>query len=78
MARVFTYFGFCCLVAAAAVCSACGQASLNPPEPPPRDVETRVVPQHKIHREIPRLIAPPPAYGNKVVMAHAGATTSVN
>ena len=48
---------------------ACGQGALNPPRPAPRDdVETRVVPP-KAEREIPRLLAPPPAYGNKIVMA---------
>ena len=48
---------------------ACGQGALNPPKPAPRDdVETRVIPP-KPEREIPHLIAPPPAYGNKIVMA---------
>jgi hypothetical protein len=31
-------------------------------------METRVTPQ-KPPRALPRLIAPPPAYGNKIVMA---------
>ncbi|HKO53182.1 MAG TPA: hypothetical protein VJV79_35980 [Polyangiaceae bacterium] len=35
---------------------------------PQADVETRVTPQ-KQPRELPRLIAPPPKYGNKIVMA---------
>jgi hypothetical protein len=39
-----------------------------PKIPAPGDIETRVI-QPKVQREIPRLIAPPPAYGNKIVMA---------
>jgi len=38
--------------------------------PPPVDPETRVVPEKEEER--PRLIAPPPAYGNRVVLAQAG------
>jgi len=49
----------------------CGQGSLSAPKPAPAgDVETRATPQ-KQPRELPRLIAPPPAYGNKIVMARA-------
>jgi hypothetical protein len=67
-------FGFC---VGSAMLLACGQASLSAPEQPARDVETRILPA-KPHREIPRLIAPPPAYGNKIVMAHAGVGSAVN
>jgi hypothetical protein len=59
------------------VCGACGQASLSAPQGPARDIETRVVPP-KRQREIPRLIAPPPAYGNKIVMARAGSESSLD
>ncbi len=52
---------------------ACGQSSLAPARPVPRgDIETRITPP-KREREIPRLIAPPPAYGNKIVMARGEA-----
>jgi hypothetical protein len=46
------------------------------PETPPKpvDPETRV----ERHRKDPRLIAPPPAYGNKVVMASVGQAGAVN
>ena len=61
--------GIC--LAAAALLLACGQGSLNAPKPvPPADVETRATPQKPL-RDLPRLIAPPPAYGNKIVMAQA-------
>jgi len=44
---------------------ACGQGALPPPKPAPQpDIETRVTPLKQ-----PRLLAPPPAYGNKIVMA---------
>jgi len=57
---------------------ACGQSSLSAPKPPPRtDIETRIAPQ-KLRREIPRLIAPPPAYGNKIVMARVVSSLSQN
>jgi len=56
----------------------CGQGSLSPPRPAPQaDVETRVTPQ-KQPRELPRLIAPPPKYGNKIVMAQAPLATRRN
>ena len=63
--------------AAATLCGACGQSSLSAPQSPPRDVETRIVPPRR-QPEVPRLIAPPPAYGNKIVLAHAERETSVN
>jgi hypothetical protein len=55
----------------AALSSACGSGAVRPAERPPKpvDPETRVQPRQK---DAPRLIAPPPAYGNKVVMASAG------
>jgi hypothetical protein len=61
----------------AALAMACGTGAVRAPETPPRpvDPETRVQP---IQKDAPRLIAPPPAYGNKVVMASAGRTGAVN
>ena len=59
------------------MCGACGQSSLSAPQAPARDIETRIVPPRH-QREIPRLIAPPPAYGNKIVMARASGESRVN
>jgi hypothetical protein len=74
---VFAVVGFCFIAGAAFVCGACGQSAVSAPQPPPRDIETRIVPPRR-QREIPRLIAPPPAYGNKVVMAQGEPKASVN
>jgi hypothetical protein len=55
----------------AALLPGCGQGSLSTPKPAPAgDIETRAAPQ-KQPRGLPRLLAPPPAYGNKIVMAQA-------
>ena len=61
----------------AALTSACGSGAVRVAERPPKpvDPETRVQPRQK---DAPRLIAPPPAYGNKVVMASAGQSGTVN
>ena len=53
---------------AAVLLLGCGQSAVSAPVAPARDVETRVQPL-KPMREVPRLLAPPPGYGNKVVMA---------
>jgi hypothetical protein len=51
----------------------CGQSAVSTPKPAPQaEIETRVSPQ-KQPRELPRLLAPPPKYGNKIVMAQASA-----
>ncbi len=63
----------CCLAAASLL--GCGQRALGAPNAAPEPyVETRVTPQ-KLPRELPRLIAPPPKYGNKIVMAEASTST---
>jgi predicted small lipoprotein YifL len=51
--------------------AACGrQAVQEPPKPPPAGERgTRL--ERPTDEEAPKLIAPPPAYGNKVVMAKA-------
>ena len=55
---------------AAALLVGCGQSSIGAAKPaPPADIETRATPQKP--RELPRLLAPPPKYGNKIVMARA-------
>lgn len=67
--------GFCL---SAALLLGCGQSAVSTPRPAPQaDVETRVAPQ-KQPRELPRLLAPPPKYGNKIVMAQATAATRNN
>jgi hypothetical protein len=49
--------------------SGCVASSGQPAKPPPPvNPETRVTPERS---ERPTLIAPPPAYGNKIVMAAA-------
>jgi hypothetical protein len=68
--RITKALGFCL---SAAMLWACGQSAVSTPKPAPQaDIETRVGPQ-KQPRELPRLIAPPPKYGNKIVMARANA-----
>jgi len=61
----------------AVLSSACGSGAVQPAQGPPKpvDPETRVQPRQK---DAPRLIAPPPAYGNKVVMASAGQGGKIN
>jgi hypothetical protein len=57
-------------VLCAALFTACSNVTQVPAKaPPPVDPETRVVPEKEEER--PRLIAPPPAYGNRVVLAKA-------
>jgi hypothetical protein len=52
---------------------ACASAPPRPAKPPPVDPETRLVPTPPEKEAEPRILAPPPAYGNKIVMARAGA-----
>lgn len=74
--QVASAFGFC--LTAAALLLGCGQSALSTSKPAPQaDVETRATPQ-KQPRELPRLIAPPPKYGNKIVMAQASPTDRRN
>ena len=65
------------ILSVAALLVGCGSGAMRAPETPPKpvDPETRVQPRHK---DEPRLIAPPPAYGNKVVMASVGQAGAVN
>ncbi|HEX3774556.1 MAG TPA: hypothetical protein VHV51_08830 [Polyangiaceae bacterium] len=58
--------------------TACAERVVEPPQAPERVViDTHVAPKHE-RREMPRLIAPPPAYGNKIVMAHAETRSQTN
>jgi hypothetical protein len=69
------------LIAAAAAtmfATACGASAPAPVKAPPRviDVETRANPSPHRRDLPPPLVAPPPAYGNKIVMAQRDTTTS--
>jgi len=71
------------LIAAAAATmatTACGASAPAPVQAPPRsvDVETRATPGPRRRDLPPPLVAPPPAYGNKIVMAQRGTTSSVH
>jgi hypothetical protein len=66
------------VLAALAMLAACGSSVQRAPERPrPVDPETRVNPERE-RLPPPRLIAPPPAYGNKVVMAKGPTSRSSN
>ncbi|HET7541885.1 MAG TPA: hypothetical protein VFK05_18550 [Polyangiaceae bacterium] len=68
MPRARIILGSCLIAIGLAL--ACGQGALNEAKPAPQaEAETRAAPQKQ--RELPRLIAPPPAYGNKIVLAQA-------
>jgi len=56
--------------------TACGASAPAPLRAPPRsvDVETRAAPSPGRRDLPPPLVAPPPAYGNKIVMAQRAAT----
>lgn len=66
------------LLVIAASATGCGKSAVQAPMVPERtaDHETRT-PRRQDH-VMPPLIAPPPAYGNKVVMAKAEGGSSVN
>jgi hypothetical protein len=73
--RALSAIGFCL---AASALLGCTQGTIRPSRPAPQaDVETRATP-HKQPRELPRLIAPPPKYGNKIVMAQASSSARRN
>jgi hypothetical protein len=54
----------------AVLMTGCAGARPTPAKPPPVDAETRLDPGRRPVREEPlKILAPPPAYGNKIVMA---------
>jgi hypothetical protein len=56
---------------------ACANAPPPPAKPPPAERETRLEPPRRpAHHGPPRIQAPPPAYGNKIVMASTPAVSS--
>jgi hypothetical protein len=66
MARIFATV----LVLGSALLAGCGSRALQaPPKPPPPAQPRTEVDRHPNRDEPPKLIAPPPAYGNKVVLA---------
>lgn len=48
------------------------------PAPAPHRTDPQTQAPRHLERPRPRLIAPPPAYGNKVVMARADSRTGAN
>ncbi len=59
--------------------TACGGAATSlPAQPPPQQTQPRTEVTAPEREQAPRLIAPPPAYGNKVVMAQGPAPSSTN
>jgi hypothetical protein len=66
------------LVGIATLAAGCGKGAVAEPEAPSRTADHQMVGPHRLDRARPRLIAPPPAYGNKVVMAKASQATAEN
>ncbi|MGC4089388.1 MAG: hypothetical protein QM756_16165 [Polyangiaceae bacterium] len=63
------------MLAAALVTAACANSQPAPAKPPPVDAETRLGPTRRPAKDEPvRILAPPPAYGNKVVMGQRAAS----
>ncbi len=57
----------------------CGGSATPEPVVPSREATQMHVPKRpRQERPLPKLIAPPPAYGNRVVMARGASTTSQN
>jgi len=57
----------------------CGASATPEPAAPSREAnQTRVPRERREQRPLPKLIAPPPAYGNRVVMARGPSTVSQN
>jgi hypothetical protein len=58
----------------AVMMAGCAGARPAPAKPPAVDAETRLDPARRPAREEPlKILAPPPAYGNKIVMAEGAA-----
>ena len=66
-------------LAATLLCMACGAAAPAPVKAPVRedDAVTGTTPGQR-RRDLPPLAAPPPAYGNKIVMAQRNTTSSAH
>ncbi len=61
-----------------ALASGCGKGAVEAPMVPAKTAEHEAHPPHRSERPRPRLIAPPPAYGNKVVMAKSTGAAALN
>jgi len=66
------------LAALAALAVGCGRGAIKAPKAAPRAGDHQTEAPRRLERPRPRLIAPPPAYGNKVVMAKAGSGSALN
>lgn len=66
------------LLGLVALATGCGKSAVEVPMVPAKTAQHDAHPPH--HNEHPRLrlIAPPPAYGNKVVMAKSASGTTLN
>lgn len=70
------FIAFAIVALLAAQVAGCASSPPVPAKPPPADVQTKLrvdetplVPARRDKPEPPRILAPPPAYGNKIVMA---------
>ncbi len=61
-----------------ALATGCGKSAVEAPMVPAKTAEHETRPPHRNEHPRPRLIAPPPAYGNKVVMAKAAGGASID
>jgi hypothetical protein len=74
-------FSWLYLVLTAALVSGCGAHVVRAPGPPPPiEPQTRAneAAPARLKRDVPPLIAPPPAYGNKIVMAAGDRPAATN
>ncbi len=78
MVRLSVVFrSLCLLLGLVALATACGKGAMEPPKVAPRGEQQTEAPR-RLEPLRPRLIAPPPAYGNKVVMAKVPGRTTLN
>jgi hypothetical protein len=61
-----------------ALTTGCGSGAVEAPMVPARTAEHETRSPRRSDHPHPRLIAPPPAYGNKVVMARAASDATLN
>jgi hypothetical protein len=61
------------MVLLAGTCATCAGAPPPPAAPPAEPRQTELAPRERHKDQAPPIIAPPPAYGNKVVMARRSA-----
>jgi len=66
------------LVGFAAAITGCGSSATPEPAVPAHQGDTQTRAPRRHERPMPRLIAPPPAYGNRVVMARAHGNAVAN